>query len=117
VEANVLKKIFLAAMVAALIPAAAVAQPGAQPYGDPSQGAYYGDRGPYYGDDGRYPRAYADTPYGYGVTPYVRGHLAYDQYGPDPNGLRAPDGHRLKCKVKKGCDDYSGERIKHRECR
>jgi len=113
----VLKKLALAALVATLIPAAAIAQPWAQPYGDQSRGAYYGDREPYYGDDGRYQRSYPDTPYPYGAVPYVRGHPAYDQYGPDPNGLRAPDGHRLKCKVKKGWDDYYGERIKHRECR
>lgn len=112
-----LKKLALAALAATLIPAAALAQPWAQPYGDRSPQAYYGDRGPYYYGDDRYARSYPDAPYGYESVPYVRGHPAFDQYGPDPNGLRAPDGHRLKCKIVKGWDDYDGQRIKHRKCK
>jgi hypothetical protein len=36
--------------------------------------------------------------YGYGMP--------YDQYGPDPNGTIAPDGHRIKCKLRRTYDSY-----------
>jgi hypothetical protein len=29
--------------------------------------------------------------------------VPYDRYGPDPNGMIAPDGHKIKCKL---TDDY-----------
>ena len=29
--------------------------------------------------------------------------VPFDRYGPDPNGMIAPDGHRIKCKLQ---DDY-----------
>ena len=114
-EANVLKLLTFAALFAALIPAAAVAQPWAQPYAD--RPYYAQDHGPrYYDDDDRYERSYRDRPYGYVEVPYVRGHPAYDQYGPDPNGTRAPDGHRIKCKLVDGWNDY-GQYVRRRACR
>jgi len=39
-----------------------------------------------------------------------------DQYGPDPNGMLAPDGHRLKCKLRTGFDSYHDAYMTHREC-
>lgn len=112
-----LKKLALAAMVAVLIPAAATAQPWYRRYDDRDHGPYYGrDRGHDYDDDDRYERSYRDQPYGGWDEPYVRGHPAYDQYGPDPNGLRAPDGHRLKCKLVDEWNGYYGQYIRRRAC-
>lgn len=39
-----------------------------------------------------------------------------DQYGPDPNGMLAPDGHRIKCKLRSGWDDDRDAYMTHREC-
>jgi len=38
-----------------------------------------------------------------------------DRYGPDPNGMIAPDGHRIKCKLRDDYD-YRGRFYTHREC-
>jgi hypothetical protein len=38
-----------------------------------------------------------------------------DRYGPDPNGMIAPDGHRIKCKLRDDYD-YRGRLYTHREC-
>lgn len=38
-----------------------------------------------------------------------------DRYGPDPNGMIAPDGHRIKCKLRDDYD-YRGRFYRHREC-
>jgi hypothetical protein len=46
----------------------------------------------------------------------VKGHPAYDEYGPDPNGLRAPDGHRIKCKLVDQWDDDYGQYVRRRNC-
>jgi hypothetical protein len=50
-----------------------------------------------------YGRPYFEDGYG---TPGFVGPVAvpYDRYGPDPNGLIAADGHRIKCKLQ---DSYS----------
>jgi hypothetical protein len=113
-EPKVLKKLALTVLAAALVPVAAVAQPWAQPYAD--RPYYDQDHGPRYSDDDdRYERSYRDRPYGYWETPYVRGHPAYDQYGPDPNGTRAPDGHRIKCKLVDEWNAY-GQYIRRRAC-
>jgi len=112
-----LKAFVLAGALAALLPAAAQAQPRWQPYYDQGGARYqdrYDDRG-YYRDERRYPRRYAD-PYGYAGVPYVQGHPAYDEYGPDPNGLRAPDGHRIKCKLMDQWDGYAGQYVRRRNC-
>jgi len=61
----------------------------AQPY---EPGYRYDEYGrPYYDDGYRAPGAY------YGAVPY-------DRFGPDPNGMIAADGHRIKCKLQ---DTYS----------
>jgi hypothetical protein len=41
-------------------------------------------------------------------------HARRDAYGPDPNGVLAPDGHRIKCKLV--TDDRYGWPMKHRVC-
>ncbi len=40
-----------------------------------------------------------------------------DRYGPDPNGMIAPDGHRIKCKLKSRYDRYYRGYVTRRECR
>lgn len=109
----------------------------AQPYGYYTGPGYYGYR--YvppraYGEDGAY------TPYsyynGYGVygnsyyggagvagallgvaiAPELLGHAPYDQYGPDPNGMIAPDGHRIKCKLRNIYDGAYRGYVMRREC-
>lgn len=38
-----------------------------------------------------------------------------DRYGPDPNGMIAPDGHRIKCKLHDDYD-YRGHLFTRRDC-
>ena len=72
----------------------------------PAQPAYHYDA---------YGRLVYDPPV---VDPYVTGAavigppiaramgaVPFDEYGPDPNGMIAADGHRIKCKLR---DDYDG---------
>lgn len=47
--------------------------------------------------------------YGYGVPA--------DRYGPDPNGMIAPDGHRIKCKLRRTYDGYYRSYVTRRVCR
>lgn len=49
---------------------------------------------------------------GYVMTPAMR----VDQYGPDPNGMIAPDGHRIKCKLRSDWDDQTDHYMTRREC-
>lgn len=49
--------------------------------------------------------------YGSGYGPGVR----VDRFGPDPNGMIAPDGHRIKCKMRTGYDGYGRYRT-YRQC-
>lgn len=48
---------------------------------------------------------------------YSNSNVPYDQYGPDPNGMIAPDGHRIKCKLRKNYDSYYRAYVTRRECR
>lgn len=114
-----LKTLLFAGALAALLPAASHAQPRPWPYyGDGDRGYYRGDRGYYRDDrdDDRRPLRYWDRGYGYPGVPYVKGHPAYDEYGPDPNGVRAPDGHRIKCKLVDQWDGYLGQYVRRRAC-
>jgi len=47
--------------------------------------------------------------------PYPAG-VPVDRYGPDPNGMIAPDGHRIKCKLRSGYDGRYGRYHTYREC-
>jgi hypothetical protein len=78
-------------------PAAAYAEPGYR---------YDADGRPYYDDGYRAPRYVGDAGAVLGsalADGYAR--VPYDRYGPDPNGMIAPDGHKIKCKL---MDDYDG---------
>jgi len=103
----------------------------AQPYG------YYYNPAPGYYDNGYYRPAPA--PYynnGYYVAPsydngaglagaligslfgqgYSGSAVPVDRYGPDPNGMIAPDGHRIKCKLRSGYDNRYGGYHTYRQC-
>lgn len=40
-----------------------------------------------------------------GTMPAYGPAVPVDRYGPDPNGMIAPDGHRIKCKLRSDWDD------------
>jgi len=100
----------------------------AQPYG------YYYAPAPGYYDNGYYrsgpPPYYYDGYTGYYTAPGLGGALlgmalpgaAYPvgtpvhRYGPDPNGMIAPDGHRIKCRITSGYDERYGRYRSFRMC-
>ncbi|MDB5493816.1 MAG: hypothetical protein JWP86_1153 [Phenylobacterium sp.] len=105
----------------------------AQPYGYYAPAPGYYDNGyyrpaptPYY-NNGYYATpsySYYDGPGSAGLAGALIGSVlapAYgpavpvDHYGPDPNGMIAPDGHRIKCKIRSGDDSYGRYRT-FREC-
>ena len=126
----------LAAALAVAGGAAAIAGAAqAQPYG------YYDNSGDYayryappreYDGSGRYkPYSYYNGYDGYDYAPTTPeasaaigaamataalGHTPYDQYGADPNGVVAPDGHQIKCKLVDEWNDYADRYVKRRVC-
>lgn len=58
---------------------------------------YVGDVAPRYDDDD-------DVVLGGALLGAVLGDVPYDRFGPDPNGMIARDGHRIKCKL---MDDWN----------
>jgi len=85
-----MRKLLMALMAGGTVlgGAAIASSAAAQPY---EPGYRYDAFGrPYYDDGYRDYRGYADVP--------------YDRFGPDPNGMIAADGHRIKCKLQ---DTYS----------
>ena len=42
--------------------------------------------------------------------------VPYDRYGPDPNGMIAPDGHRIKCKLNDTYDSRLDRYVTRRLC-
>jgi hypothetical protein len=44
------------------------------------------------------------------------GAVPFDRYGPDPNGMIAADGHKIKCKLTDDYDDRFGRYMTHRVC-
>ena len=129
-----MRKMLIAAAASLAVAGAATALTGAaqaQPYGYYTPGggyAYRYDPPRTYGYDGRYNGYYGNDDYGSSdaaiasallgatIAPDVLGHAPYDQYGPDPNGMVAPDGHLIKCKLVNSYDgDYGGYRTR-RQC-
>lgn len=49
-------------------------------------------------------------------APYSYASVPYDSFGPDPNGMFAADGHRLKCKLDDSYDGELGRYIVRRVC-
>jgi hypothetical protein len=108
----------------------------AQPYGyyPPAPSGYY-DNGyyrpaPYY-NNGYNRGYYAPAPsYNYNDgtglagaligsllgSDYAGAGVPVDRYGPDPNGMIAPDGHRIKCKLVNGYDGRWGGSRTYRQC-
>jgi hypothetical protein len=106
----------------------------AQPYGyyAPAPSGYYdsygyyhpapvynGYSGPpsysYYNGDGS-DASLAGALIGSLVGPSYGGAVPVDRYGPDPNGMIAPDGHRIKCKLTTGYDSRWRGYHTYREC-
>ena len=110
------KLLLAAAAGTCLLGGAIVAQTAqAQPYG------YAYVPAPAYHYDG-YGRLVYDSPYGVAGAvigaPIARayGAVPYDQFGPDPNGMIAADGHRIKCKLTDNWDDRFDRYVTHRVC-
>lgn len=40
-----------------------------------------------------------------------------DQFGPNPSGMIAPDGHRIRCTLRTRYDNVYNARVTRRECR
>jgi hypothetical protein len=99
-------KLFLAAAAGTcVLGGALIAQTAqAQPYGYYAPG-YYGQA-----------PAYRYDAYGYRSWRHRYGDVPYDAYGPDPNGMIAADGHRLKCKLRDDWDDRYDRYVTHRVC-
>jgi hypothetical protein len=73
---------------------------------------------PYYDDGYRAPGAYVDEA-GSVLGPAIveaYGGVPYDRYGPDPNGMIAPDGHRIKCKLGDTYDSRLDRYVTRRVC-
>jgi len=120
-----MRKLLMAAVAGStLLGGAMVAQSvTAQPYGYYVAPAYHYDSyGRRYFEDA-YGRHYVDDAPAYYDAPAIAGavigpalvegyaRVPYDRYGPDPNGMIAPDGHRIKCKL---TDSYDGYRYRTR---
>ena len=121
-----MRKLLVAATAAAGVLGGAMIAQGvqAQPYG------YYAPRAvlepgyrydefgrPYY-DDGYRP-GYAAPLAGSVLGPPladVYGRVPVDRYGPDPNGMIAADGHRIKCKLTAGYDSRIDRYVTRRVC-
>jgi hypothetical protein len=121
-----MRKLLLTALGAATaIGGAAIAQNvSAQPYvvypAPVAQPGYrYDEYGrPYFDDGYRAPGVYVGEAGSVLGPALVQGYAAvpYDRYGPDPNGMIAPDGHRIKCKLDDGWDSRLDRYVTHRVC-
>lgn len=120
----------LTVMGGAVVAGTAQAQPYGYPYNPPP--GYY-DNGYYRPAPAPYYNGYYPAPsYGYYGDPdaglagaligsvlgsnYAGPAVPVDRYGPDPNGMIAPDGHRIKCKLQTGYDGGWGGYRTYRQC-
>ena len=73
---------------------------------------------PYYDDGYRAPGVYVGEAGSVLGPAIVNGYASvpYDRYGPDPNGMIAPDGHRIKCKLSDSYDSRLDRYITRRVC-
>ena len=123
-----MRKLTIAALAGATIAGGALAgSAAAQPYDyyPRSYDPYY-DRGyytgpvytrEYYGDRSGAAAALSvlGALLGSGTSYYDR--VPVDRFGPNPHGMRAPDGHRIRCHLRRTWDPYYGGRITRRVCR
>jgi hypothetical protein len=129
-EVTMRKLIFAAVAGATVLGGAMIAQGAqAQPYGyyervapayhyDTYGRRYYVDRyGRHYVDEVA-PRYYDDNGLAIGgaLLGSVLGDVPYDRYGPDPNGMIARDGHRIKCKLTSDWDYRLDRYVTRRAC-
>jgi hypothetical protein len=70
----------------------------------------------YYDADGNLVTGVAASPLGTVLAPAYGPAMRYDQYGPDPNGMIAADGHRIKCKIDRDWDSYRDRYVARRVC-
>jgi hypothetical protein len=122
-----MRQLLLAAVAGAtLLGGAAIAQAvSAQPYvvypAGPAvvePGYRYDAYGRPYFDDGYRGPAYVPEAGSVLGPAIVNGYASvpYDRYGPDPNGMIAPDGHRIKCKLDDSYDSRLDRYITRRVC-
>lgn len=73
---------------------------------------------PYYDDGYRTPGVYVGEAGSVLGPAIVNGYASvpYDRYGPDPNGMIAPDGHKIKCKLDDSFDVRLDRYITRRVC-
>lgn len=131
-----MRKLTLAALAGLTIAGAGLAGCASDPYYDGPSSRYASNRyaanryDPYY-DSGYYGPAYRpgytyDNSAG-SVALSVLGSLLgtrddygrvpVDQFGPNPDGMIGPDGHRIRCRLKTSYDSYYRQRITRRVCR
>ncbi|MDB5450973.1 MAG: hypothetical protein JWQ52_2101 [Phenylobacterium sp.] len=77
---------------------------------------YYASPGPGPGYDDSGAAAIAGSALGAAIGGYAYGGPPADELGPDPNGMIAPDGHRIKCKNRSDWDDYRHAYVTRRLC-
>jgi hypothetical protein len=70
----------------------------------------------YYDADGNLVTGVAASPLGTVLAPAYGAAMRYDRYGPDPNGMIAADGHRIKCKLDQDWDSYRDRYVTRRVC-
>lgn len=70
----------------------------------------------YYGTDGGLSAGLSVLGSALGLSAGYGANVPVDRYGPDPNGMIAPDGHRIKCKLRSNYDNYYGRYMTRREC-
>ena len=87
-------------------------RPAPTPYYNRGYNGYYGTPSYNYNDDAGLGGALIGSL----VGPSYSGAVPVDRYGPDPNGMIAPDGHRIKCKLVSGYNGRWGGYRTYRQC-
>lgn len=119
-----MRKLTIAALAGAMLAGGALTGCASDPYYNDYA---WNNRDPYY-DRGYYGPIYRPgyEPSGSSVAlsvlgsllaPDYAGRVPVDAYGPNPNGMIAPDGHRIRCRLQTRYDGYYGARVTRRVCR
>ena len=120
-----MRKLTLAALAGCVMAGGAIAGCASDPYYDSYAATRYD---PYY-DRGYYGPAYRPG-YSYDSSASVAasilgslfggsayGDVPYDRYGPNPHGMIAPDGHRIRCNLRRTYDRGYDAYVTRRVCR